>query len=267
MLIDTHCHLDFKDFDSDRDIVLKRARDNGVGLIINVGSSMEGTARSLKLARDNDFIYASIGIHPHEADRIAEKDIKVFQGFINNPKVVALGEIGLDYYRNISSRENQKKIFRRLLGIAKEAGLPLIIHNRDADSDIMGILKEVIGKKAAGVMHCFSGDEAFLKECLDMGFFISFTCNITYKNAGRLRDIAKLVPMERLLLETDAPFLAPQEFRGKRNEPMHVRYAAEEISKIKGLSFEEVAEATTYNAKMLFKLETRNPKFETNPNS
>ncbi|MDP2921757.1 MAG: TatD family hydrolase [Candidatus Omnitrophota bacterium] len=254
MLIDTHCHLDFKDFDSDRDIVLKRSRDNGVGFIINVGSSMEGTARSVQLAGDNESIYAAIGIHPHEADRVSENDIKVFQGFLEKPKVVALGEIGLDYYKNISSGENQRKLFRRLLEIAKGAGLPLIIHNRDANSDMMNILKEVIGKRASGVMHCFSGDEAFLKECLDMGLFISFTCNITYKNAERLRGVAKSVPMDRLLLETDAPFLAPQEFRGKRNEPMRVKYAAEEIARIKGLSFEEVARITTDNAKVLFKL-------------
>ena len=254
MLIDTHCHLDFKDFEDDRDAVLKRSRDTGVGVIINVGSSMEGTARSIKLAAENDFVYAAAGIHPHEADRVTETDIELFSEFLNKPKVVAVGEIGLDYYRNISSKENQKKLFEGLLRKAKEKSLPLMIHNRESHQDMLDILNNVMGSSASGVMHCFSGDEIFLKKCLDTGFFISFTCNITYKNAGKLREIAKLVPMDRLLIETDAPFLAPQVFRGKRNEPMYVKYAAEEIAKIKGISFEEVSDITTANAKKLFRL-------------
>ncbi|MBU1912700.1 MAG: TatD family hydrolase [Candidatus Omnitrophica bacterium] len=254
MLIDTHCHLDFKDFNDDFEAVLKRSIDSGIKFIINVGSSLEGTARSLKIAQENDFIYAAIGIHPHEADKVSENDFKIFARLLKKPKVVAIGEIGLDYYRNISSMENQKKLFTRLLETAKGASLPLIIHNRDSHEDMIGILKNIMGNSLNGVMHCFSGDEKFLKTCLDMGFFISFTCNITYKNAGKLREIVKLVPMDRLLLETDAPFLAPQDFRGKRNEPMYVRYVAEEISKIKGLSFEEVAMATTNNAQRLFRI-------------
>ena len=254
MLIDTHCHLDFKDFNDDRNDVLKRARDNGVMSIINVGSSMEGTARSIQIAGDNDFIYAAIGIHPHEADSVSKDDIRLFAEFLDKPKVVAIGEIGLDYYKNISSRENQKKLFVSLLKTAKDANLPLIIHNRDAHSDMIDILKNIAGNSIRGVMHCFSGDEAFLKTCLDMGFFISFACNITYKNADRLREIVKLVPMDRILIETDAPFLAPQDFRGKRNEPMHVRYVAEEVARIKGLDFHDVAEMTTGNAVRLFGL-------------
>jgi len=254
MLIDTHCHLDFKDFKDDMDAVLKRSRDNGVRFIINVGSSMGGTERSVKIAGENDFIYAAIGIHPHEADSVTGDDIRLFAGFLDKPKVVAIGEIGLDYYKNISSRENQKRLFIGLLETVKVAGLPLIIHNRDANIDIIDILKNVMGSRVSGVMHCFSGDEKFLKTCLDMGFFISFTCNITYKNAGRLRDIVKLVPMDRMLIETDAPFLAPQDFRGKRNEPMYVKYAAEEIARIKGLGFDEIADMTADNAVRLFRL-------------
>jgi TatD DNase family protein len=254
MLIDTHCHLDFKDFDNDRDDVLKAARDIGVKAIINVGSSMEGTERSVQIAQDNDFIYAAAGIHPHEADSVTENDLKLFTGFLDKPKVVAIGEIGLDYYRNISSKENQKKLFISLLKIAKDAELPLIIHNREAHKDMIDILKNIMGNSVRGVMHCFSGDEAFLKTCLDMGFFISFTCNITYKNAGNLREIAKLAPMDRLLVETDAPYLSPRHFRGKRNEPAYVRYAAEEIAGIKGMDFDKVSEITTNNAIKLFNL-------------
>jgi TatD DNase family protein len=253
MLIDTHCHLDFKDFNDDRPVVLKRAKDNGVGIIINVGSSLEGTARSVKISKENDFIYAAIGIHPHEADSANEEDFKVFAGFLNKPKVVAIGEIGLDYYKNISSSHNQKKLFIRLLEVAKGANLPLIIHNRDSHQDMIDILKNIMGNSVNGVMHCFSGDEKFLKTCLDMGFFISFTCNITYKNAGKLREIVKLVPAERLLLVTDAPFLAPQDFRGKRNEPMHVKWVAEEVARIKEIDFSEVEKSTTENAIRLFK--------------
>lgn len=256
MLIDTHCHLDFKDFNHDRDDVLKRSRDNGIKFIINVGASMEGTSRSIQIARDNDFIYAAAGIHPHEADSVTEDDVRLFSNFLDKPKVVAVGEIGLDYYKNISSKENQKKLFVSLLEIAKDAKLPLIIHNREAHGDMIDILKNIAGTPINGVMHCFSGDEAFLKTCLNMGFFISFTCNITYKNAARLREIVKLVPMDRLLLETDAPFLGPQSFRGKRNEPSYVRYAAEEVAKIKGLDFDTVANMTTENAEKLFNLMT-----------
>jgi len=254
MLIDTHCHLDFKDFDDDRTAVLKRSRDSGIGVIINVASSMKGTVRSIQIAEENDFIYASAGIHPHEADSVSDNDIKLFAGFLSKPKVVAIGEIGLDYYKNITSKENQKKLFIRLLEIAKDTSLPLIIHNRDAHIDMVDTLKNIIGSPVNGVMHCFSGDEKFLKTCLDMGFFISFTCNITYKNASSLREIIKLVPMDRLLLETDAPFLAPQAFRGKRNEPMYVKYVAEEVARIKGFDFNKIANMTTENARKLFKL-------------
>jgi len=256
MLIDTHCHLDFKDFKDDLKAVLGRSIDSGVGFIINVGSSVDGTARSIKIAEENEFIYASIGIHPHEADKTTEDEIKSFARFLSSPKVVAIGEIGLDYYKNISSKENQRKLFIRLLEIAKTAHLPLIIHNRDANADTINILNNIMGGQVSGVIHCFSGDEKFLKTCLDMGFFISFTCNITYKNAIALREVVKLVPMDRLLIETDAPFLAPQAFRGKRNEPMYVRYAAEEIVRIKGISFEEVADTTTENARQLFRFKS-----------
>ncbi len=254
MLIDTHCHLDFKDFDFDRDEVIRRAKENDISAIINVGSSMEGTRRSVELAEKNDFIYAAAGIHPHDADSVTEEVLISFTKSLDNKRIVAVGEIGLDYYRNFSSKENQKKLFARLLKEAKKRDLPLIIHNRDAHKDTLDILKVEIGSSIKGVMHCFSGDEVFLKKCMDMGMFISFTCNLTFKNAGGLRGLAKTVPMERLLLETDAPFLAPQIFRGKRNEPAYLRYLAEEITRLKGLSIDEVAGITTDNAKRLFGL-------------
>lgn len=252
MLIDTHCHLDFKDFDHDRDRVILEARSHDVASIINVGSSIDGTKKSIELARMYEFIHAAAGIHPHEADNVKDSDIALFRTFLDESKVKAIGEIGLDYYKHISSTDNQRRLFERLLDEAKKRRLPLIIHNRDAGEDTLLILKNIMGSSIRGVMHCFSGDEVFLKKCLSMGLFISFTCNLTFKNAHRLRSIAKLVPMDRLLLETDAPFLAPQIFRGKRNEPMYVKYLAEELANIKGMNFEEIAAVTTQNAKALF---------------
>ena len=254
MLIDTHCHLDFKDFEGDREEVLRRSRAEGIGLIINVGSNLEGTSKSIELAEQNEFIYAAAGIHPHEADNIKEEDLKLFKGYLDKEKVVAVGEIGLDYYKNISSKSNQKKLFTKLLKEAKRKDLPIIIHDREAHEDVLFILKDVMGSSIKGVMHCFSGDEKVLKDCLDLGMFVSFTCNLTFKNAKGLREIAKKVPMERLLLETDAPFLAPQEFRGRRNEPAYIRYLVEEIARIKDLGFDDVVNFTTENAKELFGL-------------
>jgi TatD DNase family protein len=254
MFIDTHCHLDFKDFDNDRDAVIARSKENGIECIINVGSSLEGTRRSIELAEKNDFIYAAAGIHPHEADSVKKEDIDSFFKLLDCPKIVAIGEIGLDYYKNISSQASQKKLLIELTSRTKQKNLPLIIHNREAENDILPILKDIMGATFKGVMHCFSGDEAFLKKCLDIGLYISFTCNITFKNADRIRYIAKLVPMDRLLLETDAPFLAPQEFRGRRNEPMHVKYAAMEIARLKNIAVDEIGRITTDNARRLFKL-------------
>jgi len=254
MLIDTHCHLDFKDFDNDRDEVLARARKEGVNLIINVGSSVEGTRRSVELAQRYDFIYAAIGIHPHDADIVSDDWLDEFRGYCDKEKVVAVGEIGLDYYKNLSSKDNQKRLFLRLLELASEKNLPVIIHSRDAHKDMSLILDSVMKKGILGVMHCFSGEEIDLKRYLDMGMYISFTCNLTFKNAGRLRLLAEKVPLERLLLETDSPFLAPQPFRGSRNEPAYIRYLAEEIARIKNLSVEEVADITTKNACRLFGL-------------
>lgn len=252
MLVDTHCHLDFPEFDSDRQAVTKRAQDAGLGYIINVGSSLQGCQRSLNLTREYDFIYTTIGIHPHEADSFKEGVYDSLKGLARKEKVVAIGEIGLDYYRNLSAHENQKRLFLALIKLAKELGLPLVIHTRQAQPDTLEILKAQMPLKA--VVHCFSGDELFLKECLDLGFLISFTCNLTYKKAQALRELAKLVPLERLLLETDAPYLSPEGLRGRRNEPQHVKVLAEELSRIRGLDFAKLAEATTENAIRFFNL-------------
>lgn len=254
MLIDTHCHLDFKDFDADRDQVLDRAKQAGVGRIVNVASSIEGTRRSIELAKRYDIVYASVGVHPHDAGTVTDKVIGDFKELAKGDKVVAIGEVGLDYYRNLSPKETQIAAFRKFIRLAQETDLPLIVHSREANDDLIAILKEESGGKVNGVIHCFSGDKEFLKKCLDMGLFISFTCSLTFKNADNLRRVAKDTPMERVLLETDAPYLAPQEFRGRRNESSYLARLVDEWSKIAGLSKDDVARITSHNANALFGL-------------
>jgi len=251
-LADTHCHLDFSEFDVDRKEVIERARAQGINYIVNIGSSIEGSKKSLELSQKYDFIYSAIGLHPHEADGFIPEVKRLLEELARKDKVVAIGETGLDYYRNYSKAENQKVLFIFLVKLAKDLGLPLVIHSRQAQDDTLKVLKQALPQKA--VVHCFSGDENFLKECLDLGFFISFTCNITYKNSEDLRNLVKLAPLDRLFLETDAPFLPPEGLRGRRNEPMYVKYLCEEVARLKEISIEEVAETTTNNAKEFFSL-------------
>ncbi len=252
MLIDTHCHLDFPEFDRDRGEVVARAAKVDVGCIINVGSSLTGSRRSVELSRQYPGVYAVVGIHPHEADGFKLADAEEIKKLALQEKVVAIGEIGLDYFKNFSKSENQKPLFVSLVSVAKELGLPLVIHSREASDDTLNVLKEAMPVMA--VVHCFSGDESFLKNCLDLGFSVSFTCNVTYPKAQGLRDLVKAVPLDRLMLETDAPYLSPQELRGKRNEPANVAILAREAAGIMGKSLEKVAEATTANAKKFFGL-------------
>ncbi len=252
MLIDTHCHLDFPEFEQDRFEVIQRARSGGINYIINIGSSILSSERSCLLAQEYDCIYATAGIHPHEADKADEKIIKSLSALAKKDKVKAIGEIGLDYYKNYSAPKNQLSLFISLVKLAKDLNLPVVIHSRQADSDTLNVLKSHLPLKAA--LHCFSAGADFLKECLDLGFFISFTCNITYKKARGLRDLVKATPLDRLMLETDAPFLSPEGHRGQRNEPLYVKMLAQEVCRIKELSFEEVAKATTNNAKQFFAL-------------
>ena len=251
-LADTHCHLDFPEFNLDRDEVIQRAKDQGLRYIVNVGSSLSGTRKSVELSKQYDFIYATCGIHPHEADGVDDKILSELKELAGADKVVAIGEIGLDYYKNYSKAENQRSLFISLVKLALDSELPLVIHTRQAEEDTLKILKEAMSVKA--VVHCFSGSQEFLKECLALGFFISYTCNITYKKAQDLRDLVKATPLEMILLETDAPFLPPEGFRGKRNEPIYVKYLAQEIARIKEIPLDEVASVTTENAKTFFGL-------------
>jgi len=251
-LIDTHCHLDFPDFDIDRDQVVSRALENGITHIVNIGSSLEGSRRSVELAAEYGCVYATVGIHPHEADRSGEEQVASLRKLSSAPKVVAIGEIGLDYYKGYSRAENQRQLFISLISLAKERGLPLVVHTRNAQADTLAIIREQMPLRA--VVHCFSGDASFMRECLDLGFMVSFTCNITYRKAEDLRTLLKAIPLERLMLETDAPFLSPEGLRGKRNEPSAVLVLAEEIARIRAIPVEEVARVTTENARAFFKI-------------
>lgn len=253
ILVDTHCHLDFEDFNSDREDVIKRASEADVKFIINIGSTLEGTRKSIALADKYESIYASVGIHPHDAKELNDDAFAELKNLARHKKVVAIGEVGLDYYRDLSPREIQKEAFRKFIGLAKETNHPLIIHCREAKEDLLKILKEELTAPIRGVIHCFPSDEDFLKRALDLGFYVSFTCNITFKNAAKLRQMVKeLVPMGRLLLETDAPFLAPEGFRGKRNEPSYIIYLVDELAKLKGLTKEDIARVTSWNSMRLF---------------
>lgn len=260
MLIDTHCHLDFKDFDTDRDAVLERARAAGVGRIIDVGSSIEGSRRAVVLAEKYDMVYASVGVHPHDAKSVTPAVMAELRTLAAHPKVVAIGEVGLDYYRNLSPKNEQIAAFEGFIALAGELGLPLIIHARECGDEAARILKRSVpGSEVRGVMHCFSGDAGILKKYLDLGFYISFTCNITFKNARALRDTAKFVPVEKLLLETDSPYLAPEGMRGLRNEPAYMAALLDEWSRILGLSKEDIERITTHNANTLFGLGMDDP--------
>lgn len=252
MLIDTHCHLDFAQFSGDRDAVIRRAKEAGVGYFVNIGATLDSSSASCELASQYPEVYASVGVHPYDANSVRDDDLAKLKELAAKDKVVAIGETGLDYYRNLSSPENQKRLFTNLIALAKSLGLPLVVHTRQAEEETLKILKAAIPLRS--VVHCFSGDENFLNECLGLGFSISFTCNITYKKAQGLREMVRLTPLDKLMLETDAPYLAPEGFRGKRNEPSHIKLLAEEVSRIKGISFEEVADRTTENAKLFFKL-------------
>ncbi len=252
MLIDTHCHLDFPVFDPDRDQVIRRALESGINYCINIGATLESSAASCVLALKYPGIYASVGVHPHDADTFDHQAEARLRQLAAGQKVVAIGETGLDYYRNLSSKENQRQAFLKQIDLAKDLNLPVVIHCRQAEEETLQILRLALPLRA--VVHCFSGDESFLKECLGYGFLISYTCNITHKKAQGLREMVRLTPLDKLMLETDAPYLSPEGFRGQRNEPLQIKLLAQEVSRIKEVSFEETANKTTQNAKEFFSL-------------
>ena len=251
VMIDTHCHLDFDRYDSDRDEVIQRAFEANVAGLINISVDLKSALKSIELAERYPNIYAAVGVHPNDAADADEKDLAELLSLLKHPKVIAIGEVGMDLYRDYSPKEVQRKLFRRFLQWAIEYQKPLIIHNRHADGDILSLIESTARSGWHGVFHCFSGDRNFAQRVLDLGFLISFTGTITFKNSTDA-PLVKSLPLERLLLETDSPFLAPEPHRSKRNEPAYVNYIAQKIADIKGCAVQEVARVTTDNAKDLF---------------
>ncbi|MDF2961903.1 MAG: hydrolase TatD [Paenibacillus sp.] len=254
MLTDTHTHLNAPQFDEDRHEVIQRAFESGISRIINVGFNRETIPSSIALAEQYEFIYSTVGWHPQDAKDMTADDLDWIEQLCRHPKVVAIGEIGLDYYWDTSPKDVQDRVFREQIRLARKVGMPIVIHNRDAHHDILQVLREEKAADVGGVMHCFSGSWETAKLCLDMNFHISFGGPVTFKNAKQPKEVLEKVPLDRLLVETDAPYLTPHPFRGKRNETAYVKLVAETAAQIKGLSLEELARATTQNAVTLFGL-------------
>ena len=252
MLVDSHCHLDFPELAADLDAILARMRLNEVGHALCVSVNMEDHPKVLALAEAHPHLYASVGVHPDYPDMI-EPSADDLVGHARNPKIVAIGETGLDYYRLKGDLEWQRERFRTHIRAAKACGKPLIIHTRAAQEDTLRIMREEDAGTAGGVMHCFTETWDVAQAALDLGFYISMSGIVTFKNAKVLKDVASRVPMDRLLIETDSPYLAPVPYRGKTNDPSLVKHVAEEIAKLRGISFESVAQVTTDNFFKLFK--------------
>ncbi len=255
MIFDSHAHLDDERFDKDRDHMIARAKENGIELILNPGADLNTSIRAVNLAEKYDMVYAAVGVHPHDVKDMDEDTIEVLKALSNKKKVVAIGEIGLDFYYDYSPRDEQRKWFRRQIELAKEVNLPIITHDRDAHEETFNILKEYDVGNTGCVMHCYASSVEMAREYIKMGVYISLAGPVTFSNARKTYDVAKEIPLEWLLVETDSPYLTPTPYRGKRNEPAYVKLVAEKIAEAKGISLEEVAKQTTLNAKKLFRID------------
>jgi TatD DNase family protein len=253
MFIDTHCHLEMNVFDKDRDRVVERARDAGVEYLITIGSDRKGNLQGLDVCHSFPCVYSAVGIHPHDAKTFDSELSSEIKQWIKEPKVIAIGEIGLDYHYMHSPREMQIDAFAKQISIAKDSGLPIIVHSREANEDTLHILEQS-APDITGVLHCFSGDLHTARKAMDLGYYLSLAGPVTFKNAKNLRDIARFIPDERLLIETDAPYLSPVPMRGKRNEPSFLIHTASVISELRGICLSDIARITTLNAKRLFKI-------------
>jgi len=251
-MIDTHCHLDLLK----KEDLEETLKDEGLECLITVGYDRKTIKNAIRLSEEKDHVFCAIGFHPHEADKVREEDFEWLKELATKyPKVKALGEMGLDFYKDYSDRKKQEEVFRRQIAIARELGLPIVVHSRDAEEETIRILREEKAYEVGGVMHCFTGSYEFMKACVDLGFYISYSGIITYPNAQALREVVKKTPTYRLLIETDAPFLAPQPVRGKPNKPPYIRHTAEILAQlIPNSSFEDVERMTSENAKLLFNL-------------
>lgn len=254
MLIDTHVHLNADQYDEDLQEVIDRALEEGIDRMFVVGFDTNTIERTMKLIDQYDFIYGIIGWHPVDAIDCTEERLQWIKELSKHPKIIGIGEMGLDYHWDKSPKDIQKEVFRKQIALAKRVQLPIIIHNREATQDCVDILKEENASEVGGIMHSFSGSNEIADEILKMNFYISLGGPVTFKNAKQPKEVAQHVPLDRLLVETDAPYLSPHPYRGKRNEPARVKLVAEQIAELRGISYEEVCKATTENAERLFKL-------------
>ncbi|WP_243371981.1 TatD family hydrolase [Geotalea sp. SG265] len=260
-LIDSHAHIYGPEFKEDFDDMLKRAEDADVGQMIVVGTDLETSKAACDLANRYDNLFCAVGIHPHDAGEVTEESYEIIRDLACTcPKVVAIGEIGLDFYRDRSPRHLQEEVFRRFIRLAREVSLPIIIHDRDAHEQVMAIVREEEAAAVGGVFHCFSGDLQLAQECIDLGFYISIPGTVTYPSNDALRQVVKGIKIERMLVETDCPYLTPVPHRGKRNEPAFVSITASKVAEIKGLSLEDVTRITTNNVHTLFNMGTKDQK-------
>lgn len=254
MLIDTHVHLNADQYDEDLDVVIERARDAGIEKMVVVGFDCKTIKRTMELIEAYEDIYGVIGWHPVDAVDCTDEDLRWIETLAAHEKIIGIGETGLDYHWDKSPKDVQKEVFKKQIALAKRVGLPIIIHNRESTQDCIQILKEENASEAGGIMHAFSADEKTADEVLDMNFYISLGGPVTFKNAQLPKDIAVHVPLNRLLVETDAPFLTPHPYRGKRNEPAYVKLVAEQIASLRDMSYDEFAKISTDNAKRLFSI-------------
>ncbi|WP_155594086.1 TatD family hydrolase [Lysinibacillus cavernae] len=252
MYIDTHVHLNAEQYEEDLQEVIERALEAKVEKMVVIGFDQKTIERTMQLIEQYDFVYGVIGWHPVDAIDCTQQDLEWIEKLASHPKIVGIGETGLDYYWDKSPKDVQQALFRKQIQLAQKIGLPIIIHNRDATGDVVQILREENAASIGGVMHCFSGSVETARECIAMNFMISLGGPVTFKNARLPKEVATEIPLEHLMIETDAPYLAPHPHRGKRNEPAFVPLVAEEIARLKGLTIEEIAKVTTANAKIFF---------------
>ncbi len=258
-IFDTHCHINSEEYDVILEEVIARAHNQSVTNMMVIGTDVKSSLKAIEIANNHNGIYASIGIFPTDLAKMGEKDLEVLENIVNNPNVKAIGEVGLDYHYDEINKAQQKEYFKYFLKFANQHHLPIIIHTRDADLDTLTILKEnkhLI--QDGGIMHCFSGSKEMAKEYIKLGFYISFAGPLTFKNAERTREVAKNIPLDRILVETDSPYLTPVPYRGKMNEPKNTYYTLEMMAKIHGLSIDEMADITYKNSMKVFKLYEKN---------
>jgi TatD DNase family protein len=261
MYVDSHCHIEMGDFNQDREEVVKRALEAGIDLMVDVGDgdvAHDSHAAALKVAEQYPFVFTTVGVHPHEARLLDEELHSRLADMAQHPKVIAIGEIGLDYHYDHSPRETQREVFRKQIRLARERKLPIVIHTREAEQDTIAIMSEEwSGSEKAGIIHCFTGTRWLADAAVELGFYISFSGVLTFKKAGDLRETASAVPLDRILIETDAPFLAPEPYRGRRNEPAYVVETARRLGEVRGLTAEEIGRITSDNFMRAFAMEGR----------